>query len=96
MATRHKHADIIIAWENGAEVQFRETGDPYWTDNVDPRWYEGFEYRIKPTTIRYRVAFFKDSHETWTSTAENENQSCMFEAYDTFDRWITDWIEVEV
>lgn len=50
---RHKFADVIIAWANGAKVQFRsiERTDGVWLDTEKPM-FDGFgyevEYRVKP------------------------------------------------
>ena len=46
---RHKHADLIIAWANGAQIQVLNTYDGKWYDVVDeaPLW-KGENYRIKP------------------------------------------------
>lgn len=46
MKTPHKHADLIKAWADGAEIQYRYTG--VWTDVNRPAWNEVVEYRIKP------------------------------------------------
>jgi hypothetical protein len=46
--TRHKWADVIIAWAEGREVQYK-VGD-FWhpvSEKGDP-WLEHIEYRIKP------------------------------------------------
>lgn len=49
-AKRHIHADLIIAWANGAEIQTRSGGD--WRDwfnpNASPTWSPNYEYRVKP------------------------------------------------
>jgi hypothetical protein len=42
----HKHADIIKAWADGAEVQAYE--GKKWVDVNDPSWVDTCEYRIKP------------------------------------------------
>ena len=44
---RHKHADLIIAWANGAQIQW-ESSYGNWYDVNDPNWSENTEYRIKP------------------------------------------------
>lgn len=49
MSQRHKHADLIHAWAEGAEIQLRKNfGD--WIDlhNNVPSWNSDYEYRIKP------------------------------------------------
>jgi hypothetical protein len=49
MGTRHKHADVIIAWANGEKIQFKYEGGG-WADETatSPEWFDDFEYRIKP------------------------------------------------
>lgn len=47
MATR-KHAALIHAWADGAEIQIRCCGDDW--DDCHPEWAEDCEYRIKPKT----------------------------------------------
>lgn len=46
---RHKHADLIIAWANGAKIQFEDNG--FWTDTDSPCWIKTFNYRIKPEPV---------------------------------------------
>ena len=47
----HKHAKLIKAWADGAEIQ-HQGGDGNWYDSPSypPQmiWYEGTNYRIKP------------------------------------------------
>jgi hypothetical protein len=51
---RHKHADLIHAWADGAEIQQNVPqfqGEIYttkWFDDPDPLWCLLAEYRIKP------------------------------------------------
>lgn len=42
---RHKHADMIHAWANGAEIQLLDGNK--WV-NTYPLWLENNEYRVKP------------------------------------------------
>ena len=45
---RHKHADLIIEWANGAQIQCMRS-DYTWIDALDPpSWLERTRYRIKP------------------------------------------------
>lgn len=46
-AKRHPHADTIIAWANGAEIQIKNT-DGNWVDTTPIFWNKDTEYRIKP------------------------------------------------
>jgi hypothetical protein len=45
---RHKHADLIIEWANGAEIEIRRNKDEPWEKTEAPKWFCAFEYRIKP------------------------------------------------
>jgi hypothetical protein len=42
----HKHAELIKAWADGAEIECKDCGAWYYAK--DPRWQEDMEYRIKP------------------------------------------------
>jgi hypothetical protein len=42
----HKHAEIIKAWADGAEIEFFEHGK--WNTKKHDFWSERYEYRIKP------------------------------------------------
>jgi hypothetical protein len=44
---KHKHADVIIAWANGAQIQAK-THESVWEDRANPLWAMDREYRIKP------------------------------------------------
>lgn len=42
----HKHAELIKAWADGAEIQVR--CKKAWADCPLPQWFPDVEYRIKP------------------------------------------------
>ena len=44
----HKHKDLIIAWANGADIEFDDSGRGWHHMNM-PSWYKDGIYRIKPT-----------------------------------------------
>ena len=44
---KHKHAELIHAWANGAKIQFK-THKLEWEDRENPLWDTDGEYRIKP------------------------------------------------
>jgi len=58
MKTPHKHAELIKAWADGAEIEVM-TDDRSWRLMLSPRW-ESKEYRIKPEPkpdiVEYRYA----------------------------------------
>ena len=45
---KHKHADLIHAWADGAEIQVFKQETKTWQDMVSPYWFVNEEYRIKP------------------------------------------------
>ena len=47
MGKPHKHADLIKAWADGAEIQCH-CEDYGWIDTSYPEWREFNNYRIKP------------------------------------------------
>ena len=48
MKTPHKHADVIKAWADGAEVQYQSQIDAAWYSTKAPSFEESYEWRIKP------------------------------------------------
>lgn len=52
----HKHAELIKAWADGAQIQ--ELFDGTWRNTFYPRWHETTGYfRIKPKQDEVRYAF---------------------------------------
>jgi hypothetical protein len=45
---KHKHADLIHAWADGAKIQMRFSRNDEWVDAYSPSWDEFTSYRIKP------------------------------------------------
>ena len=90
---KHKHCDLIKAWADGVEIQQRYDRSKEWQDiGPFPSWVESFEYRIKPKTIKYRVALFTDN----SLAVSSEVDAKYWEENRWFKRWVTDWQEVEV
>jgi len=48
---RHKHADAIIAWANGEEVEMFVSG-AWYPVPMNPKWHEENPYRIKPKLVK--------------------------------------------
>jgi hypothetical protein len=49
LKTPHKHADLIKAWADGAEIEYLNIGSAsVWASVTSPRWDGHGEYRIKP------------------------------------------------
>jgi len=55
----HKHAELIKAWADGHEVQFRTPGDGWVGVGDYPCWIDSQEYRIKPAekVVRWLWAY---------------------------------------
>lgn len=49
---RHKHADLIHAWAEGAEIQFLNSQDKWVDVQGYPAWIEDGQYRIKPKLVK--------------------------------------------
>jgi hypothetical protein len=48
MNKQHKHAELIKAWANGAEIECYCRFTSRWFYKPNPNWSESLEYRIKP------------------------------------------------
>ncbi len=99
MGQRHKHADVIIAWAEGKDVQVWDKNNERWCDMVlaDPDFMAD-KYRIKPPAKKYRVALFsQDSYSggSYTSTADTQQDDADFCEFPNFVRWLTDWVDYE-
>ena len=96
MGQRHKHADVIIAWAEGKDVQVWDEGAKCWCDIVKAvPLFMVDKYRVKPPAKKYRVALLKDYSEPYSLTAKNQASADELESRKNFVRWITDWIEYE-
>ena len=45
---KHKHADLIHEWADGAEIEYFNHTIHQWEGVRNPSWNENSEYRIKP------------------------------------------------
>ena len=109
--TPHKHAALIKAWADGTEIQVRDLtnySDPCdckWKDFSvfdDEVWYNKWEYRIKPQTIRYRNFLWNPScgwdkgRKVICVCSEQEQLDQPRDQWAGFIKWLGDWQEVEV
>lgn len=95
----HKYADVIKAWADGAQVQWRHPagGSPiHWLDDASPKWFDTCEYRVKPRVLRYRVGLFGPK-QPYVATVDKES-SADPGGWDgsKLIRRLGDWQEVEV
>jgi hypothetical protein len=46
---KHQHSELIKAWADGAVIQrMFNTTTEMWVDDLNPYWFPGAVYRIKP------------------------------------------------
>ena len=97
MGKPHKHADLIKAWADGADIQQRYDSVKEW-QNIGqfPSWAENFEYRIKPKTVRYRLYIWTNKEGEFSVESVNSTEDFIGEDSFGFFRWLGDWQEVEV
>ncbi len=101
---KYPHDALVRAWLDGKTLQYLD-GDVWidiaGRDTADkmPHLYRtGTDYRVKPVTVRYRVALFEpvgmagsySAVATSSLVGERELRAC-----DGFVRWLTDWTEVQ-
>ena len=98
MGKPHKHAELIKAWANGAEIQYKTDDDPGWysINDESPAWVEYVKYRIKPITIKYRLYLWDNSKNKYVFTCQRDEEEAEIEQCSFFVRWLGDWQEVEV
>lgn len=94
---RHKHADVIHAWAEGATIQYW-LGDG-WKDCLRmPSFCDGDEYRVKPKVLKHRAYLYKsapDKYRIQHLYESHEPRDVSFQA--GFIRWLDeDWVEVEL
>lgn len=97
MGQRHKHADVIIAWAEGNDVQVWDEGAKCWCDlTVETPAFKGDKYRIKPPVKKCRVALFSSySGRSIVAACNSQTTAENYESLPYFIRWLTDWIEYE-
>jgi hypothetical protein len=70
--TKHKHADLIHAWADGAEIQWFNGQNWLYFDNDNISWDSYCDFRIKPEekkpVVRWLWAFY-GGNSPWCATA---------------------------
>lgn len=59
----HLHAEEIIAWANGAEIEVRYDSTFEWMAVKAPMWHEDKQYRIKPQPVIKKMYMHYDAIE---------------------------------
>lgn len=103
MTIPHKHAKLIKAWADGAEIQFRQAEYLNWRDckNNNPQWILDVEYRVKPAPcVPYRRYLHDNMDAIITSIcyfSPGYDAVAATQMYSGFIAWIdNDWITHEV
>ena len=70
---KHKHADLIKAWADGAKIEARYQSASGWTEWAEETggfiWYKGgAEYRIKPEPKPDCITFLSFTEHGWSET----------------------------
>lgn len=99
--TPHKHAALIKAWADGAEIQYYNNAYNKWKDVDNPSWGND-TYRIKPKTIKYRNFIWRPGSSIEPDkvvvcvVSYKENLQEPRAQWCGFIRWLGDWQEVEI
>lgn len=89
MGTPHKHAELIKAWADGAEIQFLNAAGDWVSTNGNPGWFNCYQYRVKPEPKKIQIRFFEDTLgfvRCWTNTWKRSWEQ-IEKNYD-FKRWL--------
>ncbi len=66
----HKHAELIKAWADGAEIEVRADHSDIWEAIESPRWFKCLEYRIKPQPKIVKAYMHYDNIERMVNKGE--------------------------
>jgi hypothetical protein len=59
---KHKHADLIHAWADGARIEYLDKQNGVWEETTSPWWDEAAVYRVKP---KAPVVFEESARLSW-------------------------------
>ena len=62
---KHKHYDCIVAWADGAKIEFFSPIRKIWEYTNEPSWLNNIEYRIKKEPV-IEVVYLRRDH-AWMS-----------------------------
>ena len=76
-----KHAELIKAWADGAEIQVRLTSSGEWVNCLTPEWVISNEYRIKPEPKPDHIYY-----GSFGMPGRMRIDSCFMQVYDRGDK----------
>lgn len=65
---KHKHAELIKQWAEGAEIEVKRPSTDSWWDANPPLWDLDYEYRIKPKQPVVRWQWAYPTMKGWSAT----------------------------
>ena len=94
----HKHAELIKAWADGAEIEFWSTLDRKWYQTDKPSWDENKKYRIKSTKKKTVVRWlwaYQIANGLWNIGSNLQTQEEAEENYPKESLIRLDWSRTE-
>jgi hypothetical protein len=82
---RHRHADLIHAWAEGAEIEIYRSYKNMWEPHFCPTWGLSRDYRIKPTPKPDVVWYARPGSDGYWSASMNTKRIPGFNLKLTFD-----------
>jgi hypothetical protein len=80
MTKPHKHAELIKAWADGAEIEGRQDSTLPWRVWREPAWNRDFEYRIKPAAPVVETKMTDDELESAYDAKNGKGWYCRVRA----------------
>ena len=75
---KHKHAELIKKWADGAKIQSKYSENYDWED-INPSWGEQFEYRVKPEPKpKPEVVFYQGMTLNYFADGDNCPKATIF------------------
>lgn len=80
----HKHAELIKAWANGAEIEWYDEYHSQYFNCTNPNWRDNTEYRIKPKwEKRQEVPLFYERYDCYIPQKVHD--------FDTIHQFVTEF-----
>ena len=97
-----KWHEVAMKWvaDDAAVLQWAQTTSKHWYDQpphaIDP-FCDGYQWRIKPQVLRYRVALWKASKSSpsYLTVIDQQDIADAHEQSPLFVRWLGGWQEAE-
>lgn len=101
---KEHYAEVIQKWALNEIIQCQwlpGTDESAWIDYLDfehpPLFADFYDFRVKPKTLTYRVALFKNDSRYWTECFNgNSLPSSLPSSMKYFVSWVSDSITIEL